>query len=118
MKFLVVDDSKLSRTKISSIIKELGYEVVAEACDGLEGLEKYTEFQPDWVLLDLEMPNLNGIELTKRIMSLNEKANIMLISSIVDKKEILMALRAGVKKVLQKPVSINDLANALSELNQ
>lgn len=113
MKFMVVDDSKISRMKLSQFIKELGYQVTCEACDGKEAIEKYKEFVPDFILSDLEMPNMKGDESAKNILAINPNANIILVTSIVDKKELINALRLGIKKVMQKPITKEQLAEAI-----
>ena len=59
---MIVDDSKTSRTMLRNILTEHGYEVVAEAENGQEGYEKYCEFNPDFVTLDITMPVMDGIE--------------------------------------------------------
>lgn len=116
MKFLVADDSNLSKKKISHMLNDLGYEVVATADNGQEAVEKYKELNPSYITMDLEMPIKRGSVAAKEILELNPDVNIILITSIVDKKEILSAIKFGVKKVLQKPVNIEKLAQAIDML--
>lgn len=116
MKFLVVDDSKVSRKKLSKFIDELGYELIGEAKDGLEGFTLAEKLNPDFIIMDLEMPNMNGIESTKKIISLNKNIDIIIVTSIVDKKELISALKYGAKKILQKPISLEDLKQSIFEL--
>ena len=105
MKFLIVDDSKFARAKMKNFIQEIGYEVVGEACDGLEAINMVKDCSPDCITMDLEMPNIKGDEASKKILMLNKNINIILITSIMDKKELINALKIGVKKILQKPVT-------------
>ena len=116
MKFLVVDDSKLARNKISRFIKELGFEVIGEAKDGLEALKLSSELSPTHITMDLEMPKMKGNEATQKILALNPNINIILVTSIIDKKELIGAFKLGVKKVLQKPVNIDMLKMTLEEI--
>ena len=102
-KFLVIDDSKLARMKQENTIKEAGHEVVATAVDGQDGLEKYKEFNPDFVTLDLEMPVLNGIETTKAIIAHDSDAKIIIVSSVVNKTLIREAIDAGALFNMKKP---------------
>jgi len=116
MRFLVVDDSKIARRKATDFIVALGYEVVAEAGDGVEAIEKYKECTPDVMLIDLEMPNMNGIEASEAITKINPDLIIILITSVVNKTELINALRIGVNKVIMKPLSQDLLDTALNEL--
>lgn len=113
---MVIDDSKLSRKKLTNMVNELGYEVITEAVDGRDGIEKYKEFQPQFILSDLEMPNMKGDEAAKEILEINKNVNIILITSIADKKELVNALRVGVKRVMQKPITKEKLKIVIDEL--
>lgn len=116
MKFLIADDSKLSRTKLEKIIVELGYEVVGTANNGEEAVEKFKELKPTYITMDLEMPKKNGKEASKEILELDPNINIILITSIVNKNELIDALKFGVKKVMQKPVNAQKLEQTINEL--
>ena len=116
MKFLIADDSNLSRKKLSSIITELGYEVIDTAVNGEEAVSKFKELSPKFITMDLEMPIKRGDAAAREILQLDPSVNIILITSIVDKKELLSAIKFGVKKVLQKPVTKEKLMHAIDEL--
>ncbi|HRF56873.1 MAG TPA: response regulator [Campylobacterales bacterium] len=116
MRFLVVDDSKVSRLKIINLIKELGFDAIGEAGDGVEAVQKFVELKPDVITMDYEMPNLDGSEASKQILALNKDAKIILVTSMIGKKETLAALKTGVKKILQKPITLDDLSTAITEI--
>jgi len=116
MKFLIVDDSKVARTKLEKYVITLGYEVVGHACDGVEAIQKAQELQPDIITMDMEMPKMKGSLSSKEILSLNKDINIILITSLVDKKELIEALKVGVKKILQKPVKQETFAATIQDL--
>lgn len=116
MNFLVVDDSGFSRKKIAEFIGQIGGTVIGEASDGLEAIEQYEKLRPSFVTMDIEMPKLNGIEASKEILKNHKEANIILITSSVDKKEILIALKNGVKQVMQKPITIEEFTKIVNEL--
>lgn len=116
MKFLIADDSKLSRNKLSQMIIDLGYEVLDTAVNGQEAVEKFIKLNPTYITMDLEMPVKRGDKAAKEILELNPDVNIILVTSIVDKKELLTAIKFGVKKVIQKPVTIEKLSQTIDEL--
>lgn len=116
MRFLVVDDSNFSRKKIADFVTQVGGTVIGEASDGLEAVEQYAKLLPEFVTMDIEMPNLNRIEASKEILKNHKEANIILITSSIDKKEILIALKNGVKHVMQKPITIEEFTKIINEL--
>lgn len=118
MTFLVVDDSKIARKKTRDFIEDMGYKVVAEAVDGVDAIEQYKKYLPQFMTIDLEMPNMKGIEASKEILKLNPDVNIILVTSIIDKKEIINGLKIGIKKVLQKPFSFEAFSHIIHELQQ
>jgi len=101
--FLVVDDSKLARMKQEESILAAGHEVVAVAEDGQIGVDKYKEFKPDFVTLDLEMPVLSGVETIKAIKAFDSKAKIIVVSSVVNNTVIREAINAGALFNMKKP---------------
>lgn len=115
-KFLVVDDSRIAREKISSFIENLGYSTIHHAEDGLIALERFGKIDYDFIIMDLEMPNMKGNEAAKEMLKLNPSINIILVTSIVDKKELIFALKLGVRKILQKPITYEEFYVAINEL--
>jgi YesN/AraC family two-component response regulator len=116
-KVLIVDDSKISRKKMSALIQELGYEICAEAVDGVDGYEKYSELKPDMIISDIEMPNMNGLELVQKIRESDSSVNIVVASSIVNASTIKKALSFNTQ-VVKKPVKIDRLKHAIELLNR
>lgn len=102
-RFLVIDDSKLARQKQAQSITEAGYEVVGEAVDGQNGLELYKDLKPDFVTMDLEMPVMNGLETTKKIIEFDPEAKVIIVSSVMNKALITEVLNAGAIFHLKKP---------------
>lgn len=116
MKFLIVDDSKISREKIKNMIVELGYEIVGEAKDGEEAIKLAEKLNPTFITMDLEMPNLKGDQASIKILEINPNINIILVTSIVNQKEIINAFRIGIKKFLQKPINIEKLKETIADI--
>jgi two-component system chemotaxis response regulator CheY len=116
MKFLIVDDSHLARVRLCKYIEKLGFEVIGEAIDGYDAIEKFKKLSPDAIAIDLEMPKMKGIEASKKILEINPNVDIILVTSIVDKKEIINAFKVGIKKVIRKPFTIELLEQTINEL--
>ena len=115
-KVLVVDDSKFSRTNIKKILNELEYNNIYEAVDGLDGLSKFKEIEPYLIITDLEMPNLDGIGMIKKIREDNEDIKIVVVSSVVNSRIIQEALRLRAS-ILKKPIKKEKLAQSIELLN-
>ncbi len=114
--FIVVDDSKMSREMLRSMLETLGHQVLAEASDGFEAVKMYQEYTPEFVTMDLEMPNLNGIEASEQILRANPSVKVMLITSITNKREINIAKKRGVQSFLYKPINIKDFEEEINTL--
>jgi two-component system chemotaxis response regulator CheY len=98
------------------MIKQLGYDVIGEAFDGLEAIERFKELSPTYITIDLEMPNMNGIDASKEILSIDPNVKIVLITSIINKKELVSALKVGIKNILQKPITVDDLKRVINKI--
>ena len=113
MKFLIVDDSKLSRTKLSQILQDLGHTIIGEAQNGLEAIEKFSALAPDCITMDLEMPLLSGIEAAEKFFKINKNVVIVLVTSVMDKRDTLRATQIGIQHILHKPITIDALSSTL-----
>ena len=102
-RILIVEDAAFLRATLREIVERAGYEVVGEACDGSEAVDRYRELAPDIVLMDLVMPGLSAIEAVREIRRLNPVACIIACSMLGQEKLIRKALRAGVRETILKP---------------
>ena len=101
---MLVDDTKFMRMMLANILKPKGYEIVAEAGDGLEAIEKYKEFKPDIVTMDIVMPNMEGIEAVRNIVSsVDSNAKIIMVTAVGQESKVKEAIEAGAKGYLVKP---------------
>ena len=117
---IVVDDSAFMAKAISSVVEEVGFEVVCLAHDGIQGLERFVEHAPDVTILDITMPNMDGLECLKAIREHDEQASVVMLSAVQDQETIDQCLNAGAVAFLQKPIRKNnpeDLERLRSTLN-
>ena len=108
IKVLIVDDAMFMRNMIAEIFngkkyKEEDYQVVAEAENGIEAVEKYKEHSPDIVTMDIVMPEMTGIEALKEIMGMDSGANVIMCSALGQDSLVMEALDAGAKDFIVKP---------------
>ncbi len=109
-RLLLVDDEEPLRKFIISLCRKSGIEVeTVEASDGAEGFAKYRELMPDIVITDVCMPNMDGIELLKRIRQTSRYVDVIVVTGFADTKMVIEALRAGATNFVEKPFSVEDM---------
>jgi two-component system, chemotaxis family, chemotaxis protein CheY len=104
VRYLVVDDSVFARKNLIKMIEMFGGEVAGEAGDGLTAIAEFNRITPDIVLMDITMPQMEGIEAVERIVRQHPTARIVMVSSVGYQENILAALQKGAKHFVQKPV--------------
>jgi two-component system chemotaxis response regulator CheY len=104
VRFLVVDDSVFARKNLARIIETFGGELVAEASDGLAAITEYSRTLPDIVLMDITMPQMEGIEAAEKIVQQHPGARVVMVSSVGYQENIVAALQRGARHFVQKPV--------------
>ena len=112
---LVTDDSLLNRKLVRDILKSAGHEVT-EASDGLEGINKAKEELPDLILMDIHMPNMDGIAAMKKIREIPglKETPVIAITAYAMKGDRKKIIDEGFDDYIPKPVSINDLIDKVS----
>jgi two-component system chemotaxis response regulator CheY len=103
MRILVVDDTEFVRRNLVKLITENGWEVVGEAENGEEAIERYFALKPDVVAMDITMPVLDGIEATRAILKDDPGAKILMCSAVGQREKIAEAVKAGAKDYISKP---------------
>jgi two-component system KDP operon response regulator KdpE len=113
-KILIVDDEINLVNMLQRLLKNLDYDV-AVATDGLQGLERANQFQPDLILLDIKMPNMDGIQVLKTLRSITRFSEIPIIvlSAKGQLHEINAGLEAGADTYLCKPVMFDEILNTI-----
>ena len=113
---LVVDDAIFMRNMIKDIFLSGGFEVVGEAANGLEALEKYKELRPDLTTMDIVMPFKSGIEATKEILALDDKALIIMCSALGQESLVMEAIEAGAADFVVKPFKAEDVQRVVEKV--
>ena len=114
---LIVEDSSYMRDIIKILVKDLDIEVIGEAENGKEGVEKYIKYMPDIVTMDLAMEVEDGYDALKKIMSHNPKAAVIVITSASGQKPVIEeVLKLGAKVVFSKPVNKTQFVEYMNEL--
>ena len=93
MNILVVDDAKFMRTILKSTLEKEGFNVVGEAVNGFDALQKYIKLKPDVVTMDITMPEMNGIDAVKAIKALDSQAKIIMVSAMGQQPMVIEGLR-------------------------
>ena len=104
VRYLVVDDSVFARKNIIKMVELFGGEVAGEAGDGLTAIAEFNRTKPDIVLMDITMPQMEGIEAVERIVRQHPEARIVMVSSVGYQENIVAALQRGARHFVQKPV--------------
>ena len=102
-RILIVDDSKTSRKFLRNMLEQAGHEIVAEAVDGAEGVEKFKVYRPDITTMDITMPKLGGIEAVREIIEDDPDAKIIMVTAAGQKNNVVEALKRGAVDFVQKP---------------
>lgn len=117
LKVLIVEDEIDLANLIKSSIKELFFKVVI-AKDGLEAIKKFDSFKPDIIISDIMMPNLNGLEMSKKIKERYSETPIVILSAHSHKEMLLEAIDLGISKYFIKPFDIEEFIEYLKELSK
>ncbi|MBF8377231.1 response regulator [Alicyclobacillus mali] len=112
---LVVDDAAFMRMMIKDILTKNGHEVVGEAADGAQAVERYQELQPDLVTMDITMPEVDGIEAIKRIRQIDPNARIIVCSAMGQQAMVIEAIQAGAKDFIVKPFQADRVVEAVQK---
>lgn len=115
-KILIVDDASFIRFNLKMMLEKNGFEVVGEATNGAEGVQKYSLLKPDVVTMDITMPEMNGIDALKAIKKLNPQAKIVMVSAMGQEAHVKDAVLAGATGFIVKPFNEEQVIKGLSKI--
>ena len=113
---LICDDAAFMRMMIKDILTKNGYEVAGEAENGAIAVSKYEETKPDLVLLDITMPEMDGIQALKQIKAKNPAANVIMCSAMGQQAMVIEAIQAGAKDFIVKPFQADRVVEAVKKV--
>lgn len=115
-RILIVDDAAFMRMMIKDILTKNDYEVVGEAENGLKAIEKYKELSPDLVLMDITMPELDGIQAVKQIKAYDAAAKVIMCSAMGQQAMVIESIQAGARDFIVKPFQAERVIEAIQKV--
>ena len=115
-KIMLVDDAAFMRMMEKDALVKNGYTDIYEASDGAEAVEKYDELKPDLVIMDITMPNMDGLEALKAIRAKDANALVVMCSAMGQEAMVIDALKSGAKDFIVKPFKPDRLITTVSTL--
>lgn len=115
-KILLVDDEVHIRKYVSLILKQLGKPVILEAANGQEAVDAYKANRPDFVLMDVNMPHLDGIEALRQLKEFDPACVVIMLTSLANRDTVERALELGATSYIRKDTSKEEISKALTEI--
>ena len=115
-KIMICDDAAFMRMMIKDILTKNGYEIDAEAENGAVAVEKYPDAKPDLVLMDITMPDMDGIQALKKIKEIDPNANIIMCSAMGQQAMVIEAIQSGAKDFIVKPFQAERVLEAVKKV--
>ena len=113
---LICDDAAFMRMMIKDILTKNGYNIVGEAENGAKAVEKYAELKPDLVLMDITMPEMDGIEALKKIKAADANASIIMCSAMGQQAMVIESNQSGAKDFIVKPFQADRVLEAVQKV--
>ncbi|MPW24761.1 response regulator [Alkalibaculum sp. M08DMB] len=115
---LIVDDAIFMRMKLKDILEKNGYDVVGEAQNGVEAIEKYKTEKPDLVTMDITMPEMDGVAALKGIKEINSAAKVIMCSAMGQQSMVMEAIQAGAVDFIVKPFDSDRVVESLNKASK
>jgi two-component system chemotaxis response regulator CheY len=113
---LLVDDAVFIRNNLKMMLEKNGYEIVGQAADGVEGVRMYQELRPDFVTMDVTMPNMDGLEALKEIKKMDRMAKVVMITAMGKEEIVKEAIINGAISFIVKPFNEEKVMAVVSKL--
>lgn len=115
-KILVVDDAAFMRMMVKDALSKGGYTDVHEAEDGMRAVEEYEKLKPDLVIMDITMPNLDGLQALKKIKEGHPEATVVMCSAMGQESMVIEAIKSGAKDFIVKPFKPDRILKTVSSI--
>lgn len=115
-KILLADDTAFMREMLKSALDPEKYQIIGEATDGAQAVEYYKEKKPDLLILDINMPKMNGIDALTEVIAYDPEAKVIMCSDQKYENMIVMAIKRGAKDFVIKPFSASDVILAVKKV--
>jgi two-component system, chemotaxis family, chemotaxis protein CheY len=112
---LVVDDAAFMRKVLGDTLAKGGHDVIGEATNGVEAVDRYRELRPELMTLDITMPEKDGLTALKEILAFDPSAKIVMCSALGQESKVLEAIKSGAKDFVVKPFQAERVLDALSK---
>ena len=113
---LVCDDAAFMRMMIKDILTKNGYNVAGEAENGAKAVERYNELKPDLVLMDITMPEMDGIQALKKIKEMDPGATVIMCSAMGQQAMVIESIQSGAKDFIVKPFQADRVLEAVKKV--
>ncbi len=113
---LIVDDAAFMRMMIKDVLTKNGFDVMGEAENGAKAIEKYKELQPNLTIMDITMPEIDGIQAVKEIKKIDPNAKIIMCSAMGQQAMVIEAIQAGAKDFIVKPFQADRVIEAVKKV--
>ncbi len=115
-KILLVDDAAFMRMMVKDTLTKAGYTDLYEAADGVQAVETYSEVNPDLVIMDITMPNMDGLEALKAIKGKDPNATVVMCSAMGQESMVIEAIKSGAKDFIVKPFKPDRILKTVSSI--
>ncbi|MBQ3797229.1 MAG: response regulator [Butyrivibrio sp.] len=115
-KILIADDTTLMREMIKAALDPEKFQIIGEATDGAMAVQYYKDRQPDLMILDINMPKMNGIDALTEVIAYDPKANVIMCSDQKYENMIVLAIKKGAKDFVIKPFTATDVIKAVDKI--
>lgn len=113
---LIVDDAAFMRMMIKDVLSKNGFEIVGEAENGQKAIEKYKELKPELVIMDITMPEVDGIQAVKEIKNFDPEAKVIMCSAMGQQAMVIESIQAGAKDFIVKPFQGDRVIEAVKKV--